>query len=158
MASQLLTFGKGGAPIVRSSSVAQLLAASVDLARAGSQVRFDLAVPDDLWPADIDVGQISQAFHNVLLNARQAVPEGGVVDVRAKNVVIDEAVQFISAGKYVRILLSPALTNIRIAQHLFIREQTVKNHLHTIFEKLHVESRQQAVLRLASKNLLSAPG
>lgn len=47
---------------------------------------------------------MSQVFHNVLLNARQAVPEGGVVDVRAENVVIDEAVQFISPGKYVRIL------------------------------------------------------
>jgi CRP-like cAMP-binding protein/DNA-binding CsgD family transcriptional regulator len=55
-------------------------------------------------------------------------------------------------------LVAAGLTNIQIAQHLFIREQTVKNHLHTIFEKLHVESRQQAVLRLASKNLLSAPG
>jgi len=105
LASQLLTFGKGGAPIVRSTSVAELLAASVDLARAGSQVRFNLAIPDDLWPADIDVGQISQVFHNVLLNARQAVPEGGVIDVRAENVVIDEAVPFIGTGKYIRILI-----------------------------------------------------
>ena len=105
LASQLLTFGKGGAPIVRTTSVAELLAASVDLARAGSQVRFDLAIPDDLWPADIDVGQISQVFHNVLLNARQAVPEGGVIDVRAENVVIDEAVPFIGTGKYIRILI-----------------------------------------------------
>jgi len=103
LASQLLTFGKGGAPVLRATSVAQLLAASVDLARAGSQVRFDLTIPDDLWPADIDVGQVSQVLHNVLLNARQAVPEGGVVDVRAENVVIDEAVPFISAGKYVKI-------------------------------------------------------
>jgi len=44
-------------------------------------------------------------FHNLLLNARQAVPEGGVVDVRAENVIIDDAVPFISAGKYVRILV-----------------------------------------------------
>ena len=88
LASQLLTFGKGGAPIVRTTSVAQLLAASVDLARAGSQVRFNLAVPDDLWPAEIDAGQISQVFHNLLLNARQAVPESGIVEVRAENVVI----------------------------------------------------------------------
>ncbi len=103
LASQLLTFGKGGAPIVRTTSVAQLLAASVDLARAGSQVRFDLAVPDDLWPAEIDAGQISQVFHNLLLNARQAVPEGGIVEVRAENVVIKDSVLSINSGKYVRI-------------------------------------------------------
>lgn len=105
LASQLLTFGKGGAPIVRTTSVAQLLAASVDLARAGSQVRFDLAIPDDLWSAEIDVGQISQVFHNVLLNARQALAEGGVVEVRAENVAIEEGVMFIRAGKYVRIVI-----------------------------------------------------
>jgi PAS domain S-box-containing protein len=105
LASQLLTFGKGGAPIVRTASVAQLLAASVDLARAGSQVRFDLAIPDDLWPAEIDAGQISQAFHNLLINARQAVPEGGVVEVRAENVVIEDGALSINAGKYVRIFV-----------------------------------------------------
>ena len=105
LASQLLTFGKGGAPIVRTASVAQLLAASVDLARAGSQVRFDMAIPDDLWPAEIDAGQISQAFHNLLINARQAVPEGGVVEVRAENVVIEDGALSINAGKYVRIFV-----------------------------------------------------
>ena len=94
---------KGGAPIVRSNSVAQLLAASVDLARAGSQVRFDLTAPDDLWPAEIDAGQISQVFHNLLLNARQAVPEGSVAEVRAENVVIEDGVLSINAGKYVKI-------------------------------------------------------
>jgi PAS domain S-box-containing protein len=105
LASQLLTFGKGGAPIVRTASVAQLLAASVDLARAGSQVRFDLVIPDDLWPAEIDAGQISQAFHNLLINARQAVPEGGVVEVRAENVVIEDGALSINKGKYVRIFV-----------------------------------------------------
>ena len=48
-------------------------------------------------------------------------------------------------------LVATGLTNRQVAQHLSIRAQTVKNHLHTIFEKLKVESRQQAVLRLASK-------
>jgi DNA-binding NarL/FixJ family response regulator len=48
-------------------------------------------------------------------------------------------------------LVAAGLTNRQVAQHLFISEQTVKNHLHTIFEKLQVDSRQQAVLRLASK-------
>ena len=102
LASQLLTFGKGGAPIVRCTSVAQVLAASVGLARAGSQVRFELALPDDLWSAEIDIGQISQVFHNVLINARQAVPEGNLVEVRAENVVMGEG-GMVGAGKYVRI-------------------------------------------------------
>lgn len=103
LASQLLTFGKGGAPIVRTASVAQLLAAAVDLARAGSQVRFDLAIPDGLWCAELDAEQMNQVFHNVLLNARQAVQKGGVIEVRALNVVINEGMRPIQAGKYVRV-------------------------------------------------------
>jgi PAS domain S-box-containing protein len=103
LSTQLLTFGKGGAPIIRTASVAQLLEASVDLARAGSQVRFDLAIQDDLWPAELDVGQMSQVFHNVLLNARQAIQEGGEIDVRAENVVLDGGALPISSGKYVKI-------------------------------------------------------
>lgn len=103
LASQLLTFGKGGAPIIRTASVAQLLAASVDLARAGSQVRFDLAIPDSLWPAELDAEQMNQVFHNVLLNARQAAPEGSAIEVGALNVVIKEGMPPIRAGKYVRV-------------------------------------------------------
>ncbi len=103
LSSQLLTFGKGGAPIVRAASVAQLLEDSVNLARAGSQVSFDLVIPADLWPAELDTGQIGQVFHNVLLNARQAVPEGGVVEVRAENERIKQGAAPLNAGAYVRI-------------------------------------------------------
>jgi PAS domain S-box-containing protein len=105
LALQLLTFGKGGAPIVRTASVAQVLAASVDLARAGSQIKFELTLPDDLWSAEIDVGQISQVFHNLLLNARQAVPDGSVIEVRAGNVVLANSSLSIDPGRYVRILI-----------------------------------------------------
>jgi PAS domain S-box-containing protein len=103
LSSQLLTFGKGGAPIVRAASVAQLLEESVRLARAGSQVTFCLEIPADLWPAELDTGQMGQVFHNVLLNARQAVPEGGVIEVRAENARIRPAAPPLDPGAYVRI-------------------------------------------------------
>ena len=48
-------------------------------------------------------------------------------------------------------LVAAGLTNRQVAQRLFISEQTVKNHLHAIFEKLRVKSRQQAVVLMASK-------
>jgi PAS domain S-box-containing protein len=103
LASRLLTFGKGGAPIVRVASVAELLRASVDLAGAGSQQRFDLTIPDDLWPAELDAGQMSQVFHNLLINARQAMPDGGVIEVRADNLVIAAGSLPLRPGKHVRI-------------------------------------------------------
>jgi PAS domain S-box-containing protein len=130
LASQLLTFGKGGAPILRAASVAQTLAASVDLARAGSQIRFELTIPDDLWPAEIDIGQIGQVFHNVLLNARQAVAERGVIEVRAENVMVEPGLLPIRAGKYVRISIRdygcgiPATVLPKIFDPYFTTKQT----------------------------------
>ena len=86
LSSQLLTFAKGGAPIRRVTSVAKLILDAVDLARAGSAVHISVDVADDLWCAEVDAGQIAQVFHNVLLNAKQAMVDGGTMEVLAENV------------------------------------------------------------------------
>jgi signal transduction histidine kinase/ActR/RegA family two-component response regulator len=86
LSSRLLTFAKGGAPVRRVVSVAKLIADAVDLAGAGSPVRIALHIAEDLRSAEVDPGQIGQVLHNILLNARQAMPEGGAVEVRAENV------------------------------------------------------------------------
>jgi signal transduction histidine kinase/CheY-like chemotaxis protein len=103
LASQLLTFGKGSEPVRRTASITRLVKDNVDLARAGANVSIDLDLAEDLWPADIDVSQISHALQNILLNALQAMPEGGIIEVRAANVVAEPERLPVSAGKYVRI-------------------------------------------------------
>jgi signal transduction histidine kinase/ActR/RegA family two-component response regulator len=89
LASQLLTFAKGGAPVRRVASVARLVIEAVQLARAGAPISIDLAIQEDLWCASLDPGQIGQVLHNILLNARQAMPDGGIVEVRAQNVAAE---------------------------------------------------------------------
>ncbi|MBV9998526.1 MAG: response regulator [Verrucomicrobia bacterium] len=91
LSSQLLTFSKGGAPVRRLVSLAQLIMDAVPLARAGAQTRFDVHVPENLRSAEVDPGQIGQVLHNVLLNARQAMSEGGTIEVRAENVNLKTA-------------------------------------------------------------------
>ena len=103
LASQLLTFGKGGAPVRRPSPLAGVVKDAVDLARAGATVTIDLAIAGDLWSAEIDIEQIGQALHNILLNARQAMPEGGIIEVRAENVVFDADSLPLRNGGYVMI-------------------------------------------------------
>jgi len=103
LASQLLTFGKGGAPVRRPSPLVGVVTDAVDLARAGAHVTIDLAIAGDLWSAEIDVEQISHALHNILLNARQAMPEGGMIEVRAENVVFDADSLQLRSGRYVMI-------------------------------------------------------
>ena len=103
LASQLLTFGRGGAPVRRPASLAPVVNDAVELTRAGTPVSIQLDVADDLWPADIDAAQIGQAFHNVLLNARQAMPRGGKIEVRAENVVADTESLPLASNRHVKI-------------------------------------------------------
>jgi len=87
LSSQLLTFAKGGAPVRRVVSIAKLVTDAVQLARTGSSIRIEVDIAEDLWFAEVDPGQIGQVLHNVLLNARQAMPGGGTIEVRGVNVI-----------------------------------------------------------------------
>ncbi|MGH9720660.1 MAG: ATP-binding protein [Bryobacteraceae bacterium] len=103
LASQLLTFARGGAPVRRTAPVSRLVTGAVHLARAGSNVTIDLEIAEDLWSAEVDVGQISQVLHNVLLNARQAMPDGGTIQVRAENFRAGKGAPSLEPGDYIRI-------------------------------------------------------
>ena len=86
LASQLLTFAKGGAPVRRVVSVAQLVTDAVQLAQTGSSLRIEVNIEEGLWSAQVDPGQIGQVLHNILINAREAMPGGrGFIEVRAEN-------------------------------------------------------------------------
>jgi PAS domain S-box-containing protein len=90
LASQLLTFAKGGAPVRRAVPMAGLVRDAVNLVRTGSPVSVHVDLAPDLWSADIDPGQIGQALHNIVLNAREAAPAGGMIEVTAANVTVPD--------------------------------------------------------------------
>ena len=85
LSSQLLTFAKGGAPVRRLVSVGKLVMDAVQLARAGAAITVAVNIAEDLRFAEVDPAHISVVLHNILLNARQAMPEGGIIEVRADN-------------------------------------------------------------------------
>ncbi|WP_052263303.1 PAS domain-containing hybrid sensor histidine kinase/response regulator [Geobacter pickeringii] len=98
LTQQLLTFSRGGAPVKKVTSLAQLIRESASFALRGSNVRCTFSISDDLWLVDADVGQFSQVINNLVLNADQAMPDGGVVAITAENV--DRTAE---AGRKVRI-------------------------------------------------------
>lgn len=101
---QLLTFAKGGAPVRHTVAIGELLKESAGFALRGANVRGDLQIATDLWPVDVDAGQIDQVIHNVVLNAVQAMPGGGTVQVWAENAVLEAGVPFpLPEGRYVKI-------------------------------------------------------
>lgn len=106
LTQQLLTFSKGGEPIKKTASVAELVRDSVGFVLRGSNVSSDLSIPKDLWNVFIDPGQISQVLNNLFINALQAMPKGGTLSVRADNCSVDaESVTPVTPGNYVRLLI-----------------------------------------------------
>ncbi len=85
LTQQLLTFARGGTPVRQAASIAEVISESASFVLSGSKVRCEIELPEDLWVVEIDAGQISQVVNNLLINAMQAMPEGGTVRVRGEN-------------------------------------------------------------------------
>jgi signal transduction histidine kinase/ActR/RegA family two-component response regulator len=103
---QLLTFAKGGAPVRKVESISQIIMDSAGFALRGSNVRCTYNLPDDLWNVEVDSGQMGQVINNLIINAAQAMPDGGVISVSAGNAAIGKEDNLpISNGRYVHILI-----------------------------------------------------
>lgn len=83
---QLLTFAKGGAPVKVSAPVEDLVRESVSLPLRGTNVRAEYDLELGLWPVDADPGQLGQVIRNLVINAVQAMPRGGVLRIECRNV------------------------------------------------------------------------
>ncbi len=104
---QLMTFAKGGAPIKKVISLATLVRESGKLALAGSKSRCEFSIPEDLWSVEADEGQISQVINNLLINADQAMPGGGIIKIEAGNIVVAEGTDLpMPEGKYVKLTIT----------------------------------------------------
>ncbi len=105
LAQQLLTFAKGGAPIKKTASMRQLVLDTVGFSLSGTNIRSEFSIPEDLWPVEIDAGQISQVISNLAVNAVQAMANGGMLHVTGKNLEVGEqgAPPTLRPGRYVRI-------------------------------------------------------
>jgi PAS domain S-box-containing protein len=113
LSSQLLTFSKGGAPLKKVVSLGQLLEHSAEFALYGSNLRTDFDISVDLWKAEVDAGQIEQVINALILNAREAMPDGGTVRIRARNIVFEENGHAqLPQGRYVKVTISDRGTGI----------------------------------------------
>ncbi len=88
LTQQLLTFAKGGDPVRVSVHLEGLLRETVTFALHGSSVKAIFDIPADLWAADADKGQIGRVIQNLVINAVQAMPDGGMLRLAARNEVI----------------------------------------------------------------------
>ncbi|MCA9523460.1 MAG: response regulator, partial [Myxococcales bacterium] len=101
---RLLTFARGSNPIRSALPVEHLIKRAVALSLTGSSIRPELRFSPSLGPVWADGDQIVQALTNLILNARDAMPEGGTIEIECDTAVA-KAVQpaDLAPGPYARI-------------------------------------------------------
>jgi PAS domain S-box-containing protein len=107
LTQQLLTFAKGGAPIKKMASLGEMVKDVTSFVLRGSNVKCEYYIQENLWSAEVDIGQISQVLNNLVINATQAMPDGGTVKISGKNVTIDDSINdngnTFNKGNYIQI-------------------------------------------------------
>ncbi|MGA2090248.1 MAG: PAS domain S-box protein, partial [Endomicrobiales bacterium] len=117
LSHQLLTFAKGGVPIKKVTALAGIIKETVTFSMHGSQAVCEFHFDQDLSPVEIDPDQIGQVIGNIVINAVQAMPNGGEISVTAENVTVSEpSTVSLKAGSYVRIVIKD--TGVGIAPNV----------------------------------------
>ena len=155
LTEQLLTFAKGGAPIKTVTiSMAEIIKDSVRFALTGSDVNYRLYMPDPstepsslvgtdsgsgLWPVEVDEGQIAQVINNLIINAKQAMPDGGMIKVSAENINLKPGhALYLKEGRYVKVTIQDQGIGIP------------KQHINRIFDPYFTTKQRGSGLGLAA--------
>lgn len=118
---QLLAFARGGIPCTKKTQVADVIREAAEfILGKGSKSTCELQIADDLWFAEVDASQIQRVIYNLVINANQAMPDGGTIRIVAKNVTNPPSIS--TQGDYIHISV--------IDRGIGIPEQ----HLERIFE------------------------
>jgi len=103
---QLLTFSKGGEPIKKPTNIKVFIKESANFVARGTGTKCKFVFPENLWTVDIDEGQMNQVISNIVINANQAMPEGGILTIKAININIEDngvIHKSLIPGRYVKI-------------------------------------------------------
>ncbi|MBI9102087.1 MAG: transporter substrate-binding domain-containing protein [Spirochaetales bacterium] len=110
---QILTFSKDGKPKRETGNLGKLIFKNSAFVLAGSNISCDYEIDEDLWLCDFDKNQIGQVIDNLLINAKQAMPSGGTISIKANNVFLDRGKEaLLTIGKYVKIEIKDPGTGI----------------------------------------------
>jgi PAS domain S-box-containing protein len=110
---RLLTFSKGGEPVRKSASIVDILKESSGFDLSGSHIASEFIISEDLCNVDVDAGQMSQVFSNLIINSVQAMPHGGKIAYSASNVLIEgNKIPGLEAGTYIHISVKDTGTGI----------------------------------------------
>jgi signal transduction histidine kinase len=103
---RLLAFARRQPLKPEPSNLNRLVTGMIDLLRrsVGEMVRIDLSLASDLWPCNIDPHQVESGCLNLVINARDAMPSGGIVTIGTENIHVARrtaGAQTVEPGDYV---------------------------------------------------------
>ncbi|MCX8123304.1 MAG: PAS domain S-box protein [Spirochaetes bacterium] len=131
LTQQLLTFAKGGTPVKKITQIHNLIKETATFVLRGSAIKCNFFIDDDLWHVEADEGQISQVIQNIVINAREAMEDKGVLNIYASNVKDDDPIlSIIGKEKFIRISIQdngPGINNESI-EKIFDPYYTTKPH------------------------------
>lgn len=105
LAHRLITFAQGGFPVRTLENIGPVLREAVEKIFKDSNITCNISIAEDLWPCEIDAAQIRQVAENVLINAKEAMPGGGIVELIAGNTTTGTNIRSLGQGNYVRIII-----------------------------------------------------
>ncbi|MBA4374541.1 MAG: hypothetical protein C0402_16950 [Thermodesulfovibrio sp.] len=114
LTTQLLTFSKGGKPVKKLIRIEPIIKNAAKFALSGSHTDYRLETASDLCPVEADEGQLSQVIQNIVLNANEAMADGGIVRISLANVDIARGMiaSLPEGGRFVRIDIRDSGTGI----------------------------------------------
>ena len=110
LTQQLLGLAEGGKYDVKPTDLNEIVVKTAHIfGTTHKQVRIRERLDDDLWAVDVDRGQMEQVLLNLLVNAQQAMPDGGEIHLESKNVRLAERDSLLfqmEPGRYVKIAVT----------------------------------------------------
>jgi len=139
LTQQLMTFSKGGSPVKKTASIEQIVMDSASFVLRGSNVRCKFAVSEDVWPVEVDEGQMNQVINNLIINADQSMSEGGILEIGIENLTVTpENEMSLTEGRYVKFSIRDHGAGIP------------EEYLHKIFDPYFTTKQKGSGLGLAS--------
>lgn len=105
LTQQLVTFAKGGDPMREVVPLPELVHNAAGFALSGARARAEFRFAEGLWAVHADRNQLGRALQNLIVHARGAMPEGGIITVAAENETVATLDGSLPLGRYVRLTI-----------------------------------------------------
>ena len=110
---QFLTISGTSRQQKKTVTLTGLLREQVEFALHGSAIGASFSLEEDLRSVEVDEGQIGQCIRNIVLNAREAMPQGGNISVKAENWTLQKPGDLpLAVGDYVKVTIADPGTGI----------------------------------------------